>query len=180
MIGNTLTGRDLRKQREIILGLVAMNKLAKRATAIFASVLFLTSGAYAASKNSVDILKYIPADTPYVLASTEPFPKELIDKFEPTVDEILKAYQSILQHVLEEHLVEISAGEGGDEKSAHLRGVAEEFMKLMSLEGIRGAGIESGSAFAFYVNGLLPVWRFELSDSELFDAAVARIEEKLG
>jgi hypothetical protein len=50
----------------------------------------------------------------------------------------------------------------------------------MSLEGIRGAGIERESAFAMYGNGLLPVIRFELSDSGLFDSAIERIEEKAG
>lgn len=157
-----------------------MIKFAKRAIATVVTALFLTTGANAASKNSVDILKYIPADTPYVIASTESLPKDLIAKFEPTVDEVMQAYQSILRHVMEEKLAKLSADEDGAEKSAHIRGIAEELISLMSLEGIRGAGIESGSAFAFYGNGLLPVWRFELTDSDLFDAAVGRIEEKAG
>ena len=81
---------------------------------------------------------------------------------------------------MDEQLAEISSDESGAEKSAHIRGIAEELIGLMSLEGIRGVGIESGSAYAFYGNGLLPVWRFELTDSDLFDAAIARIEEKVG
>jgi len=157
-----------------------MIKLAKRAIATFAGVLILTSGAHAASKNSVDILKYIPADTPYVLASTEPFPQELTDKLEPTVDQIFQSYQSILRHVMDEKLAEIPADAEGAEKAQHIRGIADEFLNLMSLDGIRGIGIESDSAFAIYGNGLLPVLRFELSDSDLFDEAVARMEEKVG
>ena len=48
----------------------------------------------------------------------------------------------------------------------------------MSLDGIRGAGIERESAFALYGNGILPVLRFELSDADLFDAAIDRIDNK--
>ncbi len=157
-----------------------MIKLAKRASVAFAAALLSISGANAASGNSADLLKYIPADTPYVFASTEPLPSELADKLEPVMDEMLQSYQSILRHVLDEQMVKMSAEEGGAEKMKQFRGVAEEFLGLMSLEGIRGAGIERDSAFALYGNGLLPVLRFELSKSELFDAAVERIEKKAG
>ena len=57
-----------------------MIKLAKRASVAFAAALLSISGANAASGNSADLLKYIPADTPYVFASTEPLPSELADK----------------------------------------------------------------------------------------------------
>ena len=49
------------------------------------------STASAASRNSSDLLQYIPADTPYVFVSTSPMPEEMADKFEPTIDGILQA-----------------------------------------------------------------------------------------
>ena len=153
---------------------------AKRASVAFFAVLLSVSGAFAASGNSADLLKYIPADTPYVIASTEPLPSKLADKLEPTVDEMLQSYQGILRYVMTEQLAKLSSEEGSEEKAEQLQGVGEEFLSLMSLEGIRSAGIERDSAFALYGNGLLPVLRFELSESELFDAAVERIEEKAG
>jgi len=157
-----------------------MFNLAKRVSGVFAVAIFSVSGANAASGNSADLLKYIPADTPYVIASTEPLPTKLAAKLEPTVDEILQSYQSILRYVMTEQLAKLSSQEDGEDKAAQLQGVGEEFLSLMSLEGIRGAGIERDSAFALYGNGLLPVLRFELSKSELFNAAVERIEEKAG
>jgi len=157
-----------------------MIKLAKRASVIFMATLLSLSGACAAPDTSADLLKYIPADTPYVFASTEPLPSELADKLEPTVDEILRSYQDILRYVIAEQTAKLSSEEGGEEKAEQLSGVAEELLSLMSLEGIRGAGIERGTAFALYGNGLLPVLRFELSKAELFDAAIERIEEKAG
>ena len=157
-----------------------MIKIAKHTIAVFFVSVISFSTASVASENSADLLKYIPADTPYVIASTEPLPSALADKLEPTIDEILKAYQRALRHVMAEQLVKMSAEEGGAEEAEQFRGLMEEVLGLMSIEGIRSAGIERESAFAFYGNGLVPVLRLELSDPALFDAAVSRMEEKAG
>lgn len=157
-----------------------MIKITKHTIAVFVVSVISFSTASAASRNSADLLKYIPADTPYVIASTEPMPPALADKLEPTIDEILKAYQRVLRHVMAEQLVKMSAEEGGADGAEQFRGLMEEVLGLMSIEGIRGVGIERESAFAFYGNGLMPVLRLELSDPALFDAAVSRIEEKAG
>ncbi len=132
----------------------------------------------AAPKESPSLLQYVPADTPYVVASTQPIPDSLADKLEPTIDEVLEAYQRIIRHAMAEEFVELSAQEDGAEKAEKLQALVDEVLSLMSIEGIRGAGIERDSAFAFYGNGLLPVIRFELTDSAAFDAAIARIEDK--
>ena len=157
-----------------------MIKITKHTIAVFVVSVISFSTASAASRNSADLLKYIPADTLYVIASTEPMPPALADKLEPTIDEILKAYQRVLRHVMAEQLVKMSAEEGGADGAEQFRGLMEEVLGLMSIEGIRGVGIERESAFAFYGNGLMPVLRLELSDPALFDAAVSRIEEKAG
>lgn len=157
-----------------------MIKIVSRAITASAVSLFLVSAASAASGNSVDLLRYIPADTPYVFALTTPLPSKLADKLEPTVDELLQAYQRILRHAMAEQLVKMSFEEDAAGDAEQFRGVAEEVLSLMSLEGIRGAGIGRDSAFALYGNGLLPVLRIELTDPDLFDAALVRIEEKAG
>lgn len=157
-----------------------MIKIVSRAITASAVSLFLVSAASAASGNSVDLLRYIPADTPYVFALTTPLPSKLADKLEPTVDELLQAYQRILRHAMAEQLVKMSSEEDAADDAEQFREVAEEVLSLMSLEGIRGAGIGRDSAFALYGNGLLPVLRIELTDPDLFDAALARIEEKAG
>lgn len=157
-----------------------MIKIVSRAVTASAVALFLVSAASAASGNSADLLRYIPADTPYVFALTAPLPSELTDKLEPTIDELLQAYQRILRHAMAEQLVKMSSEEDAADDAEQFRGVAEEVLSLMSLEGIRGAGIGRDSAFALYGNGLLPVLRIELTDPDLFDAALVRIEEKAG
>lgn len=166
--------------RDALLGQVNMIKLTKYALSFFAAALFSITTACAASDNSADLLSYIPADSPYVFAATKPLPSKLADKLAPTIDEILQAYQSILRNVIAENLGKMSSEEEGAAEAEKFRAVAEEVLSLLSLDGIRGAGIARESAFALYGNGLLPVLRFELSKTDLFDAAIERIEEKAG
>jgi hypothetical protein len=155
-----------------------MIKLAQRAILLLATATITIANAHAASGNSVDLLSFIPADTPYAFVSTEPLPRKVADKLEPTVAEILQVYQRILRHMMAEQMVKMAAEEGGADKAEKFRSLMEEVLGLVSLEGIRGAGIERNSAFALYGNGLLPVLRLELSDDGLFDAAIERIEKQ--
>jgi len=157
-----------------------MINLAKRTLLTFLAVGVSLSAAHAASNNSADLLHYIPADTPYVFASTEPMPAALADKLEPTIDEILQAYQSIVKHMVDDQLAKMATEDASSDEAAKFQSLTDEVINLLSLEGIRGIGIERGSAFALYGNGLLPVIRFELSEASLFDAAIERIEEKAG
>jgi hypothetical protein len=130
------------------------------------------------SKESV--LKYIPADTPYVLASVEPLPDELMDKIEPKIDQVLQAYQSILRAVVTAKQREMPEDERGNDASKRIAAIVDELTTLLSLEGLRSAGITREASGAIYGNGLLPVLRLELTDGALLDSAIARLEEKAG
>lgn len=125
-----------------------------------------------------DLLQYIPAETPYVMAFTKPLPDELMDKFEPVIDKTLSGYQRILRYKISEHLVELAAEEGGAEKAEQLQGFVDEITALMSVQGLREAGIDRDSAFAMYGDGLLPVFRMRLSDRDKFEATIARLESR--
>ena len=76
-------------------------------------------------EESPSLLQYVPADTPYVFASTEPMPDSLADKLEPTIDEVLEAYQRIIRHAMAEELVELSAEEDGAEKAEKLQALVD-------------------------------------------------------
>jgi len=124
------------------------------------------------------LLKYVPADSPYVFAMLDPLPDEVADKLEPKVDAILKSYQGLLRQ-----FVKISAAVAADSKdedglSAESVAALQEFGSLLSIEGLRSIGIERDSTAVLYGAGLLPVLRMTLSDGALFDAAIARIEKK--
>lgn len=155
-----------------------MNYLARLAGyVIAASALLLAANADAARK-AKDLLQYIPADTPYVMAFTKPLPDDVMDKFEPAVDKTLSAYKRIMQYTMSEAMVELAAEEGGAEKAEQLQAMSDEILSLMSVEGLRNAGIGRDALMAIYGDGLLPVFRIALSDGEQFDAAVDRLEAK--
>jgi hypothetical protein len=112
------------------------------------------------------------------MAFTKPLPDDLMDKFEPVVDQTLSGYERILRYKVSEVMVELSREEGGAEKAKQLQELVDEFTSLMSVQGLRDAGIDRDSVFAIYGDGLLPVFRIELSDRDKFDATVSRLESK--
>jgi len=145
--------------------------------AIAALVIFSLATAEAARKPK-DILQYIPADTPYVAAFTKPLPDDLADKLEPAIDKTLSAYQTIIRFKLEESTAALSGEEGGAEKAAQMEAFVAEFVDLLSIKGLRDAGIGRDSIFAIYGDGLLPVFRLGLTDRDAFEATITRIESK--
>ncbi len=110
------------------------------------------------------ILQYVPADSPYVVANVEPLPDDLMDKLEPKIDK---------QQELPEE-------ERNSEKYQRANAVVDELMTLMSVEGMRGAGIGRDATGVLYGNGLLPVARVQLSDGALFEDALSRLESEAG
>ena len=135
------------------------------------------SAAFAASNS---LLSYVPADSPYVLASISPLPDDVMDKLEPQIDRILQSYEVILQEVVKMANQEIAAEGVDDEDAEKAVAVMSELSSLTSMEGLRGAGFEEDSRVIFYGNGMLPVLRVEVSDGALFEAALVRMEESAG
>ena len=126
------------------------------------------------------VLRYVPANAPYVFAKTAPLPAALSDKLEPKVDLVLASYQAVMREMIKAHTQRLSQDDGEAEDTAQVTAVLEELFTLLSIDGIRGAGIGRESIFAFYGNGLLPVLRIQLTDGKLFDAEMARVEAQVG
>lgn len=126
------------------------------------------------------VLRYVAADTPYIFAAIEPLPDDILDKIEPHVDQMLESYQVILKAAISAQQKEMSEEERNSDEVKKISAVVEEMTSLLSIEGMRGAGFSRESTGAFYGNGLLPVVRWELSDGALFEAALARMEDKAG
>lgn len=123
------------------------------------------------------LLRYVPADTPYVFGTVAPPPDEFMDRIEPKVDRLLKAQSEFLRVVASE----VQTGDGEDSAEAEPIGaVMDELRSLMSLEGLREAGVTRDSTVILYGNGLLPVLRVELSDASLFEDLISRIEAEAG
>ena len=155
-----------------------MNHFFRTLIGVSATVAVLVSCRADVAHESEQLLQYIPAETPYVMAFTKPLPDDLMDKFEPVVDQTLSGYERILRYKVSEVMVELSKEEGGAEKAKQLQELVDEFTSLMSVQGLRDAGIDRDSVFAIYGDGLLPVFRIELSDRDKFDATVSRLESK--
>ena len=157
-----------------------MNYLARTALCLCAGIALLAPSAATAARKAKELLQYIPADTPYVMAITKPMPEELQERFEPAVDKMLAAYRRILRLHLDDELARLSAQEGGEEEAARLASFAEEVLALMSVEALRNAGFDRDTLLAVYGDGLLPVVRLALSDIDAFSATLTRLEEKSG
>ncbi len=124
------------------------------------------------------LLRYVPADSPYVFGTLAPLPDEFMDTIEPKLDRLLAAYSRMLgaafaQAGTQEEL-------GGSDDLEKMSAVVEEVRSMMSLEGLSGAGITRDSTVILYGNGLLPVLRMTLTDASLFDDAITRVEVAAG
>ncbi len=125
------------------------------------------------------VLAYVPADTPYLVASGAPFPDDLLDKLEPATEGMLSAYRTVLREIVDQAFEDHADSDeavDGDVSPERAAAVIDEFASLLSTEGLREAGISRESELAIYGIGLWPVLRFEVSDATLFEAAIARIE----
>ncbi|MGI9205657.1 MAG: hypothetical protein ACR2Q3_16700 [Woeseiaceae bacterium] len=124
------------------------------------------------------ILTFIPADTPYVFATTGDAPDDVIDKLTPQLDATLSAYHQIIRAVAENAYAKARENDENVDKFEQALPFIDELESLMSTEGFADAGIDRDSQYAFYGAGLLPVMRISLSDSQLMEAAIKRLEEK--
>jgi len=131
------------------------------------------SGGSAASGG---ILRYVPADTPYLIAMTEPLPDDVRDKLEPQVNATLQMYPALIKGMLSAMIESEEEGTDTDALREALPFV-DELGSLMSLEGLRESGIDNDSSFVMYGAGVLPVVRVTLTDGALMEKAVARLEE---
>lgn len=127
------------------------------------------------------LLRYIPADTPYVGATLDPMPEDVIQALEPRIDKILRAYGEVLRSVVSD----MQAKQGEDsvkspEDRARIEAVLDELVSIMSVDGLKGMGFAINTTGVFYGQGLLPVARVRIADKAAMEAGIARFEEKAG
>lgn len=119
------------------------------------------------------LLKYVPADTPYVFAQGEALPDELWDKLQPFTESILSAYFELGRTALADAAANGSMSDEERERASALLDAAAD---LMTAEGLENTGLSRASKVVIYGNGLLPVIRVTLTDGAKLEATVARIE----
>jgi hypothetical protein len=132
----------------------------------------------AVSTSAHGLLRYVPADTPYVFALVEPFPEDIADKLEPKLEKILGSYRDLLTVLAEAAAKADSGSDDADVLPENVAEIVSELAGLLSVDGLRSAGIDRESTMVLYGAGLLPVMRMTVSDGALLEATIARIEEK--
>jgi len=135
-------------------------------------------------------LEYIPADTPYLVASLKPLPDDLRKKWSESYEGIFKILSRISNDSYNEYLERAKEYSDQDEDSDELendvwdnkwvKALQEEFSDGFSLSELNKFGIDKKSLFSIYGNGVLPVFRLSLSDTDLFINTIERIEENAG
>ena len=153
-----------------------MKFFARIAVFLGGTVLAVASLPADAARKPGELLQYIPADTPYLVAFLRPLPEDFVDRVEPALDESFAAYRRMVQAMTADAARELDDRQGGEEKARRFEALMNELMGLMSVRGLREAGIGRDALFALYGDGLLPVLRIALTDGIKFDATVKRLE----
>lgn len=162
-----------------------MNKMSRlrgaSAAATTTLLLGLANAGFAASvfESERSILRYVPADSPYVIATGEAFPDDMLDKIEPRVEELLGAYRIAVREIARQEIAENAEGMSPDDMQ-RMSKIVDELIGLMSIQGLRDAGFERDSQIAVYSHGLLPVIRIELDSQRKFENMIESIEETAG
>jgi hypothetical protein len=141
-----------------------------------------TGTSSSAFSSEVGILRFVPADTPYLIATPGDLPQDVIDILEPQLDAVLQAYHQLMLSFVDNQSSKVTDEdievEPGAENIEAFMPIMEELGSLMSVEGLRAAGIDRETDVALYGTGLLPVLRMSLTDEALLEAALSRLEEK--
>ncbi|MCH7898899.1 MAG: hypothetical protein IIC62_06100, partial [Proteobacteria bacterium] len=138
-----------------------------------------TVAAKSALTDTSGILKYVPDDTPYVFATGDALPDDLLDFMEPQIDEVLKAYQVFFREIFRGAMTKNSADMSIEDIQKYST-IVDELANFLSIEGIRNVGIERHAAMVVFGNGLLPVIRIELADPAKFETVIKRLEAAAG
>lgn len=153
-----------------------------RSLAVFVVFAAWAAGPVSAKSALTDtdgVLRYVPDNTPYVLASGAPLPDAVLDQLEPGFENVLQSYQVFMREIMQAEIDKDDGDVSADERE-RFAAVIDEITSLMSIQGMRDAGIERDSGMVVYGHGLLPVFRLELDDAAKFEAVIERMEDAAG
>lgn len=119
-------------------------------------------------KAALQLLTYVPADTPYVFAGTEAMPEDVIEKMQPMLDELKPVVTEMFGNIG----TMVAESAGGAEMASRFTGLSEVMVSLMEDDAGERFGFGDSMLGVFYGNGLLPVYRIVLEDSAKFGSAV--------
>ncbi|MEM9567901.1 MAG: hypothetical protein AAF974_06295 [Cyanobacteria bacterium P01_E01_bin.34] len=127
----------------------------------------------------VGVLQYVPADTPYVFATSGTIPADVLSKLEENSDSVFTSYENLLETMLDE-VNEFEPDSEKQEDARRMMLLGKELAALMNSERLQEAGIPHNPQMAVYGVGMLPVYRIALEDPAAFEATIAELEETAG
>jgi hypothetical protein len=124
------------------------------------------------------LLRYVPADTPYIFAAVEPLPDEIWAVLEQPMSSARDVLQLAMQNALEELRVALESGGAGPGPGdpGEIRPAFEILAELMSAETLEATGINRDSTYVLYGFGLLPVFRVTLAEGHDMGRVLDRLE----
>jgi len=123
-------------------------------------------------------LAFVPADTPYVIANSEPVPDATAESFAKQ----MQAVWPMLIGTYEKMLSQVPADDDADGEKIKrvISAILDEIKTRDTPAKWAEVGLGHKSRAAFYGVGVVPVLRAELVDPDAFRAMVARIETRSG
>jgi hypothetical protein len=125
------------------------------------------------------LLRFVPADTPFLMANLDAIPAEVTDAYLLRMEPFLDQFQSAL-HGFRSELANGQATMNDPQAEAVLDAVLAEFDGKLSREGLESLGFSLEQMSVVYGHGLFPVLRAGLADPEAVRAMIARVETQSG
>jgi hypothetical protein len=125
------------------------------------------------------LLRFVPADTPFLMANLEAVPPDVTDSYLLRMEPFLEQFQAAL-HGFRSELANGQAEFGGPQTEAVLDAILAEFDGKLSRPGLESLGFSLEQMSAIYGHGLFPVLRAGLADADAVRAMIARVEENSG
>jgi len=135
-----------------------------------------------AAENTNQLLAYVPASSPYVVANLQPVSDEIIDTFLARAQPALDAMQSEISTGLQTLETESMAETDDLNRMAArlMHAVLRELDGNLNRAGLERLGFDLQSHKVIYGMGVFPVIRLGLSDAETLRATVQRVLDNAG
>jgi hypothetical protein len=130
------------------------------------------------------LLAHVPSDSPYVFATIEPVPDDVIDHFIDRFQPAIGQMQQELETALADMEGSDAAAEGASgEDLTHARlavAILAELDGKLNRPGLQSLGLDLRFNHLLYGQGAFPVFRMGLYDAEVLRETVQRILDKAG
>ena len=123
-----------------------------------------------------DFFDEIPATTPYVMTSIEPFPMEVLQPYMKTYAEMYDA----LDKQLNQYQQRYNYQKNQEPAEKFVQALMGELSKARSLEGYKKLGFSTRPQAAIYGIGWFPVMRITLGNATAFEGMLSRLETQSG